>query len=178
MASMPSYSQRVSMELKQDLTNLQKKYGGQPNDFLQHLVDLYKRELNGEFNNITLNEAALTASKQLTEISTSAHDLYMQLVRNSDINLELTELRGKLSKAEARVQDLEQKLVDKDSIIASIKKEHTEKHDQVCKEFAQALDNLEDAYKKAVEASVLPDENSIFGFFKRKHKKETANNPG
>lgn len=178
MASMPSYSQHVSKELKQELTKLQKNYGGEPQDFLQHLAELYKRELNGEFNNIALNEAALIASKQLTEISTSAHDLYMQLVRNSEINLELTELRGKLTKAESKVQDLEQKLLERESTIASIKKEYAEKHDQICKEFAAALDNLEDAYKKAVEASTAPEVSSIFSLFRRKHKKEAANNPG
>jgi len=178
MASMPSYSQHVPKELKQELTNLQKNYRGEPKDFLQHLVELYKRELNGEFNNITLNEAALTASKQLTEISTSAHDLYMQLVRNSEINLELTELRGKLTKAESKVQDFQQKLLDRESTIASIKKEYAEKHEQVCNEFATALDNLEDAYKKAIEASTAPEVSSIFSLFRRKHKKEAANNLG
>lgn len=181
MASMHSYSQRVPAELKQELTKLQKNYKGEPQDFLQHLVELYKRELNGEFNNIELNEAALTASKQLTEISTSAHDLYMQLLRNSEINLELTELRGKLTKAESKVQNLEEKLLDKESTIASIKKEYAEKHEQTCKEFAEALDNLEYAYKKVVDtstASTVPEVNGIFSLFRRKHKKEAANNPG
>lgn len=178
MASMQSYNQRVPAELKQELAKLQKSYGGEAKDFLQHLVELYKRELSGEFNNIALNEAALTASKQLTEISTSAHDLYMQLVRNSEINLELTELRGKLTKAESKVQDLEQKLLDRESTIASIKKEYAEKHEQICKEFAEALDNLEDAYKKSVQVSTAPEASSIFSLFGRKHKKEAANNPG